>query len=395
MWLKEKSVSALSEFLSDAKFSTPEMMHLYALQMLNVYNINNGFFLIDDTMKHHTKFCKWIHGASFLFDHAVNANVNATCIVFLYFSDGAFIKFPICFRIFHQKKSKMPWRRGKNITHKTKYDLAVEMLEWATKKGFPKCTVLADSWFGIGPFIKELKRLELSYILEIKSKYKVKTNCKEPKLTPTGRLAKNQYDEISLPQYFKTVLSHKICGFSADKKTGKKEKTLYHVKVATIRLKSIPGKHRIIESVDPAKQSTKYLFTNQLTWEGTKIISNYSHRWIIEEFFRNAKQLSDMEGATIRSKQGVTLALCLVSWIDSLLHFENYKQSTAEKLLKEPLTVPSIIRRAQYDNLISIIDQVQNEKDFVDKWLKVEKELIERKRKIHYKLVELDEQKVA
>ena len=103
MWLKEKSVSALSEFLSDAKFSTSEMMYLYALQMLNIYNINNGFFLIDDTMKHHTKFCKWIHGASFLFDHAVNANLNATCIVFLYFSDGAFIKFPICFRIFYQE----------------------------------------------------------------------------------------------------------------------------------------------------------------------------------------------------------------------------------------------------------------------------------------------------
>ncbi len=130
----------------------------------------------------------------------------------------------------------MPWRRRKNITHKTKYDLAVEMLEWAMDKGFPKCTVLADSWFGIEPFVKELKRLKLSYILEVKSSYKVKTNCKEPKLTSTGRLAKKQYDEISLPQYFNTVLSHKICGFSADKETGKKEKALYHVKIATVRL---------------------------------------------------------------------------------------------------------------------------------------------------------------
>ena len=32
MWLKEKSVSALSEFLSDAKFSTAEMHHLYLLR---------------------------------------------------------------------------------------------------------------------------------------------------------------------------------------------------------------------------------------------------------------------------------------------------------------------------------------------------------------------------
>ena len=258
MWLKEKSVSTLSEFLSDAKFSTNEMMHLYILQMIDMYNIHNGFFIIDDTMKHHSKFCKWIHGSSFIFDHAVNANLNATCLVFLYYSDGALIKFPICFRIFYQEKSKMPWRRHKTIKHKTKYDLAVEMMEWAMGKGFPKCTVLADSWFGIGPFVKQLKRLELSYILEIKSNYKVKINCKEPKLTPTGRLAKNQYDETPLPQYFKTVLNHKICGFAADKETGKSEKTLYNIKIATVILKSISGKHRIVESVDPVKQSTKY-----------------------------------------------------------------------------------------------------------------------------------------
>ncbi len=391
MWLKKKSVSALSEFLSDSKFCTNEMMHLYVLQMKAVHNINGGYFLIDDSMKHHSKFCKWIHGSSFIFDHAMNANLNATCIVFLYFTDGVLIKFPICFRIFYQEKSKMPWRRGKNITHKTKYDLAVEMLEWAIKKGFPKCTVLADSWFGIGPFIKELKRLELSYILEVKSSYTVKTKCKEPKLTPKGRLAKNQYEEIPLPKYFNTVLSHIVCGFDADIKTGKKEKVLYNVKIATVRLKSISGKHRIIESVDPVKQSTKYLLTDQLTWEGTKIISDYSHRWVIEEFFRNAKQLTDMEGATIRSEQGVALSLCLVSWIDSLLHFENYKQCTAGKLPKEPLTVPSIVRRAQYDNLLAFVHRVQNEEDFIHKWLEVEKEHIERTRKINYELIQLDE----
>jgi len=389
MWLKEKSISALSEFLSDAKFCTNEMMHLYILRMVSVYNIHDGFFLIDDTMKHHTKFCKWIHGSSFIFDHAVNANLNATCLVFLYYSDGGLIKFPICFRIFYQEKSKMPWRRRKTIKHKTKYDLAVEMMEWAMAKGFPKCTVLADSWFGIGPFVKELKRIKLSYILEIKSNYKVKTNCKEPKLTPTGRLAKNQYDETPLPQYFKTVLSHKVCGFAADKETGKGEKALYNVKIATAKLKSISGKHRIIESVDPVKQSTKYLLTDQLTWEGAKIISDYSHRWVIEEFFRNAKQLSNMEGATIRSEQGVATSLCLVSWIDSLLHFENYKQCTVEKLSKAPLTVPSIVRRAQYDNLIVFVDRVQNEKGFIYKWLKVEKESIERTRKKHYELIEV------
>ncbi len=83
--------------------------------------------------------------------------------------------------------------------------------------------------------------------------------------------------------------------------------------------------------------------------EATKIFSNYSNRWVIEKFFRNAKQLSDMEGTTIRSKRGITLSLCIVSWIDFLLHHKNYKKRTAIKFTKESLTIPSIVRQAQYD----------------------------------------------
>lgn len=36
MWLKEKAISTLSYFLSDAKFSTKQMQELYALQVLAV-----------------------------------------------------------------------------------------------------------------------------------------------------------------------------------------------------------------------------------------------------------------------------------------------------------------------------------------------------------------------
>ncbi len=393
MWLKEKSVSTLSYLLSDAKFYVPEMEILYAKKILKTYTITDGNFLIDDTMKHHTNFCKWIHGTFVLFDHAMKTNLKATCIVFLYYSDGGLIKFPIAFRIYYKDTDTMAWQHGKRRECKAKYDLAIEMLDWALQIGFPKCTVLADSWFGIGPFIQELNRLGLSYVVEIKKSYKVKTPCKEPKLTPTGRKAKKQFDLINLPQYFKGISSVARCGFCADKQSGKKEKVLYHTKTVTACLNSISGRHRIIESTDPIKQTTKYLLTNELTWEATKIISVYSNRWVIEEFFRNAKQLTDMEGATIRSEQGVTTALCLVSWIDSLLHLENYKQSTAEKLSKESLTIPSIVRRAQYENLKAILKRARHDKDFIPKWLAVEEENVLRKRKKFNTLIPLDDHK--
>jgi hypothetical protein len=72
--------------MSDAKFSTREMMDTYALQAIETYEITDGYFLIDDTMQHHTKFCKWIHGVFVLFDHAVGTNLKSKCIVFLYYN---------------------------------------------------------------------------------------------------------------------------------------------------------------------------------------------------------------------------------------------------------------------------------------------------------------------
>lgn len=390
LWLKKRCVSALSHFLSKAKFSTAEMQHLYALQTRKCYQIQNGYFIIDDTLQHHSTFCKWIHGVYVLFDHVLKTNLKAKCIVFLYYTDGV-INFPITFRIFYKDTDKMLWQQSGNYRHKTKYELAVEMLEWALAEKYPPCVVLADSWYAIEPFIQELKRLKLSYVLESKAGYSVRVACEIPKRTPKGKLAKKQYDQHKLPEFFKSISCAVNCGFSADPAKGKNEKAIYATKTATVRLNSIAScKHRIVESIDIATHSVKYLLTDQLTWEAYKIISIYSHRWAIEEFFRNAKQLCDMEGATIRSEQGITRALCLVSWIDFLLHYESYKLRTAEELPKESLTIPSIVRHFQFKNLEALVENLKD-KEFVQKWLEVTYEHIKRNRKEHYPLIKINE----
>jgi len=80
-----------------------------------------------------------------------------------------------------------------------------------------------------------------------------------------------------------------------------------------------------------------------------------------------------------------------VSWIDSLLHYENYKRSTAGKLTKESLTIPSIVRRLQYENLVAVLDRVQDEEEFVTKWLEVTRENINRNQKINSELIFVEE----
>ncbi len=391
MWLNAKCVSTLSYFFSDAKIDVKDAPTRYVKHTLTVYNVVCGYFLVDDTFNHHTLLCKWIHGVCVLFDHVVKTNLKALCIVVLYYRDGVLIKFPICFRLYYKEEGKrMPWQRRKTWEYKKNYLLAAEMLEWALDLGFPGCLVLADSWYGIGPFVKELKRLKLSYVLEIRASYTVKTPCTTPKLTPTGRLAKHQDDESNLSTYFTCISTVTRCGFGRDLATGKAAHVRDDLKIATVRLKAIPGNHRLVESIDPTTQSTKYLLTNQLTWDATKIVSAYSCRWVIEEFFRNAKQLTDMEGATIRSEQGVTLTLCLVFWLDFLLHRENHAHCTAGRLSQESLTIPAIVRQAQYANLEAFVEKVQQDEAFVKRWLEVEKKQMNKTRKVRKELIALE-----
>ncbi len=394
MWLKKKSVSTISEFFSDSKFSFYEMNAAFAKRVQAIYPLceGGGYFIIDDTMQHHTKLCKMIYGVFWLFDHAFGTSLKAICIVALYYSDGQLIKFPIGFRIFYKDSGKrMPWQKDLEFKHKTKYALAIELIEEALKQGFPKSTVLADSWFGIDPFIRELKRLKLSFVVEIKQTYKTKSPCVTPKLTPKGRLAKHQFDLVTLGIFFKSLSKITKVGFAYDIETGKKSKVLYDLKVTSLTLNAFSGKYRLVQSYDPTKKTIKYLLSNELNWEAQKIISAYSCRWVIEEFFRNAKQLTDMEGACLRSKQGVTLALCLVSWIDFLLHHENYKHCAANKLSKEPLTVQSIIRRSQAENAEAFIEKVKNDDEFREKWIDTMKQGIYRQRKKHSELITFDE----
>ena len=80
-----------------------------------------------------------------------------------------------------------------------------------------------------------------------------------------------------------------------------------------------------------------------------------------------------------------------MSWIDSLLHYENYKRSTAGKLTKESLTIPSIVRRLQYENLEAVLDRVQNEEEFVSKWLEVTRANINRNRRKTSELILMEE----
>ena len=378
-WLKKRTVNAFSHCLKAAKFKLREAMDAYARMLRQSYDLQGGRFIIDDTMEHHTKLCKFIHGVCRHWDHVFRTNMSAKCIVFLYYSEGGVIKFPIGWRIY--------FKGGK----KTKNDLALELIREGIKRGFPCGVVLADSWYCVEPFIRELRWMGLRYVLEIKTNATVRRSIKRTEEQRRGRKRKKWYRKVSIISHMEKVKEVRKIGFLGDLATGKEEKVLYEIKEKTCRIHALPGLHKVIYSYDPERGTEKYLITNELTWEGVKVVKEYFHRWVIEEFFRNAKQQLNMEGACVRSKQGVAITLFLLTCVDSLFHKEIAKLVSANSQ-SEPITVQSIVRLAALENAENFVRVIKspNGEKFLERWIKQLKADVVRHRKVKSEVGYLD-----
>ncbi len=381
-WLKKKSVNAFSHCLMYAKFNLDEAIQAYSRMLRNSYELSGGRFIIDDTMNHHSNFCKFIYGVFWYWDHAFKTNVSAVCLVFLYYSQDGFIKFPIGWRIYI---------KGGN---KTKNDLAIELIEEGLRRDFPCGVVLADSWYCVAPFIRELQRLELKYVCEIKTNVTVRVPLKKRAEKRRGRKRTKWYKTENIVTNMKRIRKERVIGFCGDLESGKEEKVLYKLKVKVCMINSLPGTHKIIYSYDPERGTEKYLITNALTWEGVKVVKEYFHRWVIEEFFRNAKQQLNMEGASVRSGQGAAIKLFLVSCVDSLFHMEIAKLVSMHSK-SEPITVQSITRLAELENVEKLVELIKSPKGngFLKRWAAYLKENAIRKRKVKSDVVYLDQEK--
>ena len=129
---------------------------------------------------------------------------------------------------------------------------------------------------------------------------------------------------------------------------------------------------RLIKSVDVRKDCYKIFVTNELSWDAQKILTEYSYRWMIEEFFRNAKQLFDLEGASIRSEQGGAIKLFLVSFADLLISLQLWKSAQASSHKGLP-TVSAILAQAAEENLKVLLNTNDPDilKQIIDNWLKL------------------------
>jgi hypothetical protein len=216
-----------------------------------------GWLALDDTLAHKTG--KKIEDVEIYWDHSEKRYVLAHNIVTAEFVNPNGNSHPLDFRLYLKKDLC----REKGVPFKTKIGLAQELVEDALHRGLEIQGALFDNWFASKEFIKVLQSKHLHWVTKLKSDRTIKI--------------KGTYVAIS---DFAHTLPRE-----AFRKVEKGDQ-LYQVFSKAVDLKGV-GQVRILISYDSEEfsGSPAYFATDQIRWEGTRIIKTYSKRWHIETFF--------------------------------------------------------------------------------------------------------------
>jgi hypothetical protein len=372
--LNKISKSTLSHFFSYAGLKGELLMEAavrWAVRTMNLSTMSVRL-AVDDTMKHHSRGCKTIKGVYWLFDHVLQTYCNARCIVFVYLVVNECIRFPIGWRVYRQGGP-------------AKWKLAIELIDKTLSYGLNISVVLFDSWFCVRGFIKELEQRKLRFIGDMKSSNTIE--CSVEDIDSTLSISLNQ-----LFTYAKFKLKEVCMGLKSN--DGERpSKVLYKTYTTVAYIKALKGKYLIVKSIDQRTQASKIFISNELSWEAQKVLEEYSYRWMIEEFFGNAKGLCGLEEACIRSEQGGALALFLVSFVDLLVSIQLWKSVQGNSEGRLP-TVSAIYAAAAEDNLQhlqALADQPEAFHKMLEIWLKVVRKKKDQTRRVRRNLVEVEQ----
>lgn len=373
-WLMAFTVNRLSHFLKYSPLSAKGVLLAAIKWGLSYMGMQNATcrLIIDDTMERHSKGCKTIANVYFLFDHVIGACINARCIVFAYVVINECVRFPIGWRIYK--------RKGKN-----KWKLAIELVDEAMELGLNIDIVMFDSWFCVSGFVNALIKRKLLFIADLKSTHTVEFIVQD-----TSRKIK-----MNINEFFKygAHLGRSANLGLVDREGKVSKQVLYETLTATLFIPAFNRKFRCVKSVDKRTSSEKILMTNALSWEAAKIISTYSQRWLIEEFFKNVKGFLGLEKACIRSEQAGALTLMLVSFADLLLSIQLWK-NIHESSEKKLLTVSAIIAKAEYENISNLLDILNEDaercREMIGIWLEMIEKRQHKERKKRKTLLEIN-----
>jgi hypothetical protein len=250
-----------------------------------------GWLLIDDTLTHKTG--KEIEAVGIFWDHCEKRHVLAHNIVTMEFVTPKGETYPLDFRLY----MKEDLCRQKKIQFKTKIDLARELIEYALGLGMEIQGVLFDSWYASKEFIGFLGSNGLRWVTRLKSDRNIKIRGEYVQISQfAAALPKVAFREVRIGE------------------------SIYQVFSKAVDLKGV-GQVRILISYDNEEFSGDpvYFATDQIRWEGTRILKTYAKRSKIEAFFRDSKQNLGFEDYQLRDLRGIKRHWYLIFLAYSLL----------------------------------------------------------------------------
>lgn len=247
---------------------------LFFKDFLKMFPLSEGYLTVDES-EIDKSFSKNIQGTSWIYSHLKSGFIFGLQIVLICWSNGK-IKVPIAWKIY--KKN-----------HKTKTELAIELLEYALTIVPNPQAILFDSFYSSEKILKFISRKNLVFYSQV-----AKNRC----------LNDVQVKRISNRKYW--------------------EKT---------------GNLRGNILVRVARNREKFFITNDLSKNRKEICRIYSNRWRIEEIFRYIKTDLNVEKCQMRDlrSQHNNLGVCL--YLFCLLQDTAEETQMTEYAVREQLLI--------------------------------------------------------
>jgi hypothetical protein len=325
--------SCLNRFLTDAPWDI-EALNGRRLEQLqkdpSTRYSDQGVIPIDNTLIDRDGML--IPDAGWFWDHAEERNKIAQDYLFANYVCTSGKHYPLEFRLFRKQELsealKEPFRN-----HTV---LCCELIDWVCERQIPGDFAM-DSYFTCAEILNHIdgKQDRLGrprgYVGDLKSNRKLEWK---------GRIIKANDLAASIP--------------ASDRKEmriGERRQWYFTV---TVRIPDVKHKVRIVilwryrNDVEPCK----ILVTNRITWEVSRIVRVYRHRWTgTETFHRDGKQQLGLGDCQLRDPQGQTRHMYLVMLAYSLLVSQLRQNCAREWALQRLTTIGEACRAMLRENL--------------------------------------------
>lgn len=299
LWANNSTTTHLSRMVNKSHdFLTRALKNVFSWKtylriFLKGIDLKDGYFVFDET-EINKSFAKKIFGLGWIYSHLEGKYILGLQIVVIAWTNGK-KTIPLAWKIY-RKKSK----ENKDLRHKTKVDLAMELLKYCIAEICSKPKgVLFDSFYSAEKLLKLVVENKLKFYAQVEK-------------TRTLNHLQIQYHNKGRPRWTKSGLI----------------KGNIYVRIT--------------------KHDRKYFLTNDLRVTGKELRDIYSLRWEIEDLYRFCKDQLDLEGCQMRDLRSQTNHIGVCFFLHCVLQDIAEKTQMTKYKVKEELFIERSLVNCPY-----------------------------------------------